>query len=104
MALVPGFRDTITKFSEKPVQLETFINLVRTQYMYEIIVYLSSQQLNKWSNEARHEDTGSIKHSALEYIPRNPDIDSIKPPITRSHGKSLRGFNHVATARLLCPF
>jgi len=84
---VNGFRDTITAFSELPDQLETFINL-----------------LNRWANEARHEDTGSIKYSGLEYIPFDPDTESIKPPITRGHGKGFRGFNHIATARMLCPF
>ena len=58
----------------------------------------------KWSKEARHEDTGSLKTWCLNYLSRRPGINVIEPLLTRNQGKSIRGFNHPATARLLCPF
>jgi hypothetical protein len=104
MALVPGFHDVICEYAEEPDKLDTFINLVSKSNICAYYLSHCYQQLNKWSNEARHEDTGSIKHAALEYIPWNPDDTSFQPPITRTQGKSVHGFNHAATARLLCPF
>jgi hypothetical protein len=40
---------------------------------------------------------------ALGYIPFNTEEHLLDPPITKANAKSLRGFNHLATARLLCP-
>jgi hypothetical protein len=101
--LVPGFSDLIAKFHEKPERLETFINLASLAFL-SLKILLTWLQLHRWASEARHEDTGSIKYNAIEYIPRNPEVDRVMPPILKNHGKSMRGFNHVAAARLLCPF
>ncbi|KAF8230245.1 hypothetical protein L208DRAFT_1049589, partial [Tricholoma matsutake] len=49
------------------------------------------------------EDTGSIRYAVLAYIPFYHERDALDPPITKQSTKSVRGFNHPATAHLLCP-
>jgi hypothetical protein len=69
------------------------------------LIWLAAMfQMTRWSKEARHEDTSSLKTWSIDYLPCRPEIDVIEPPLTRTQGKSVRGFNHPATARLLCPF
>jgi hypothetical protein len=55
------------------------------------------------AGDARSEDCGSLKYSGLAYIPIDPTTTTILPPITKEQGKTVRGFNHPCTARLLCP-
>jgi hypothetical protein len=60
-------------------------------------------KLNSAADSARQEDTGGIRYSALAFIPRDPETIALNPPITKQSTWSSRGFNHPATARLLCP-
>lgn len=55
------------------------------------------------ANAARCDDTGSLKHTGLQYMLSDPAKDRFDPPILKSHSKALRGWNHPQTARLLCP-
>jgi hypothetical protein len=55
------------------------------------------------ANAARCDDTGSLKHTGLQYMLNDPTKDRFDPPILKSHSKALRGWNHPQTARLLCP-
>ncbi|KAG1728944.1 hypothetical protein EDD22DRAFT_410910 [Suillus occidentalis] len=55
------------------------------------------------ANSARCDDTGSLKHNGLQYLLRDPAKDRFDPPILKTHGKAVRGWNHPLTARLLCP-
>ncbi|KAG2126349.1 uncharacterized protein EDB93DRAFT_1109683 [Suillus bovinus] len=54
-------------------------------------------------NAARCDDTGSLKHTGLQYMLSDPAKDCFDPPILKSHSKALRGWNHPQTAQLLCP-
>lgn len=55
------------------------------------------------ANSARCDDTGSLKHNGLQYLLKDPAKDRFDPPILKTHGKAVRGWNHTTTARLLCP-
>ncbi|KAG2030021.1 hypothetical protein BDR03DRAFT_987376 [Suillus americanus] len=55
------------------------------------------------ANSARCNDTGSLKHNGLQYLLKDPAKDHFNPPILKTHGKAVWGWNHTATARLLCP-
>lgn len=55
------------------------------------------------ANAAHCDDTGSLKHTGLQYMLSDPAKDRFDPPILKSHSKALRGWNHPQTARLLCP-
>jgi hypothetical protein len=55
------------------------------------------------ANSARCDDTGSLKHNGLQYLLKEPAKDRFDPPILKTHGKAVRGWNHTTTARLLCP-
>lgn len=54
-------------------------------------------------NEARSNDSSSLKHDAMGYIMKNPDAEALIPPIPKGKFKSDRGFNHPVIARMLCP-
>jgi len=54
-------------------------------------------------NEARSNDSSSLKHDAMGYIMKDPDTEPLVPPIPRGKFKSDRGFNHPVIARMLCP-
>ncbi|KAG1775590.1 hypothetical protein EV702DRAFT_1199060 [Suillus placidus] len=45
----------------------------------------------------------SLKHNRLQYLLKDPAKDHFDPPILKTHGKAVWGWNHTATARLLCP-
>jgi hypothetical protein len=60
-------------------------------------------QLGSAAGDARSEDCGSLKHNGIAYLPLDPEVDIIQPPICKEHTKAMRGFNHMITARLLCP-
>jgi hypothetical protein len=53
--------------------------------------------------DARSEDTASLRHTGIAYLPKDTTTDTIVPAITKDQGKIIRGFNHQFTARLLCP-
>lgn len=52
--------------------------------------------------EARAQDTNTVKYRILTYLPVDPNVESINPPIT-GREKSKRGWTHPWTARALCP-
>ena len=60
-------------------------------------------QLTVAANKARQEDTASLKSKILEYILPELNNDTLEPALTRSHGKSSRGFNHHVIAYYLYP-
>lgn len=62
-----------------------------------------SNQLATTSNDARSEDTGSLRYAILSYIPKDVRKDTLEPPLLTDDSKALRGFHHPMTARLLCP-
>jgi len=103
--IVPAFGQTISGFEENPDTLVTFISRV-SDYMRRlsfIQLPLHFIKLVTASNEARSEDSGSLKHNGIVYIPKNPETDVVRPPIPRTQSKAFRGFNHPDTGRLLCP-
>ena len=61
-----------------------------------------TSQLSSAANSARSDDSGSLK-KCVEYILPNPQVHCIEPPIGGGQTKTIRGFNHFQTARLLCP-
>jgi hypothetical protein len=61
------------------------------------------KQLSAAASDARSEDSARLKKAGLDYLARDPNKDVISPPLTKNDPKSNRGFNHPATARLLCP-
>jgi hypothetical protein len=70
---------------------------------FRLIALTGTSELVADAGKARADDCGSLKTKALAYMPKNIEVDVIRPPISPHHGKAVRGFNHAATARLLCP-
>ena len=52
-------------------------------------------------SNARAEDTNSACYGVPMFIPLNPLVNVVQPPITNV--KSARGFNHPIVGKLLCP-
>ena len=50
---------------------------------------------------ARAEDTNSTCYGVSTFVPLNPLVDIMQPPITNV--KSAYGFSHPVVGRLLCP-
>ena len=53
-------------------------------------------------NGASRDDRNWFKISGLRLMHKDPEKDSFNPPLSVSC-KASRGFNHEATARMLCP-
>lgn len=56
----------------------------------------------KWADGARSEDTATLKNYIVSYIPLNPAVTPIIPPLPENK-KEGRGLNHPMIARLLLP-
>jgi hypothetical protein len=50
---------------------------------------------------ARAQDTNSVHYDVPTFVPLDPLVDVVQPPITNH--KSARGFNHLVVGKLLCP-
>jgi hypothetical protein len=50
---------------------------------------------------ARAQDTNSARYDVPTFVPLDPLVDVVQPPITND--KSARGFNHPIVGKLLCP-
>ena len=50
---------------------------------------------------ARASDTNSAHYEVATFIPLDPLVDVVQPPITSN--KSAQGFNHPVVGKLLCP-
>jgi len=50
---------------------------------------------------ARSQDTNSARYEVPTFVPLDPLMDVVQPPITNT--KSARGFNHPIVGKLLCP-
>jgi len=51
--------------------------------------------------KARAQDTNSARYDVPTFVPLDPLVDVVQPPITND--KSARGFNHPVVGKLLCP-
>lgn len=58
--------------------------------------------MGKWADSARHEDISTLKSTIVKYIPYDPVVTSIHPPLP-DNKKFRRGFNHPETGYLLTP-
>ncbi|PPR02757.1 hypothetical protein CVT24_002090 [Panaeolus cyanescens] len=58
--------------------------------------------IDHFITDARSSDINILKKAIISYLPRNPLVDVIIPPLHETH-KSERGFNHHATGAALCP-
>jgi hypothetical protein len=103
--LVPMFKSILEACTDDPMALDSFITQV-SAYM-RLYICCSTQenlfQLVYASNSARQEDSASLKGNILQYMLPEPTVDILQPPLSTSHGKSARGFNHPMTAYYLCP-
>jgi hypothetical protein len=59
--------------------------------------------MNKAIIGAACDDRKGLKNDLITYIVKDRKTETIRPPILREEGKSVRGFAHKRTARLLCP-
>lgn len=50
---------------------------------------------------ARADDTHTARYGVPTFVPLDPLVDVVQPPITDV--KSARGFNHPIIGKLLCP-
>jgi hypothetical protein len=50
---------------------------------------------------ARATDTNSSRYEVPTFVPLDPLVDVVQPPITKD--KCSRGFNHPVVGKLLCP-
>ncbi|KAG1878187.1 hypothetical protein F4604DRAFT_1923747 [Suillus subluteus] len=83
---IPNWNELVKNFETKAESLNEFL-----------------RAMENTANSARCDDTGSLKHNGLQYLLKDPAKDRFDPPILKTHGKAVRGWNHTATARLLCP-
>jgi hypothetical protein len=101
--MIPGFSDLNTKFEADPDAWTGFRKAVSSCICAYMHLFLTFCQMENAANSARCDDTGSLKHNGLQYLLRDPAKDRFDPPILKTHGKAVRGWNHPLTARLLCP-
>jgi hypothetical protein len=61
--------------------------------------------LDQSGNKGRSDDCASLREDAIGYIRQVKGIPGVEdvPELDRKAKKDTRGFNHHATARLLCP-
>ena len=52
-------------------------------------------------SNARTHDTHSARYEVPAFVPLDPLMDVVQPPMTSN--KSARGFNHPVVGKLLCP-
>ena len=52
-------------------------------------------------NNARSQDSNSARYGVPTFVPLDPQVDVVEPPITNN--KSVWGFNHPVVGKLLCP-
>jgi hypothetical protein len=52
-------------------------------------------------SNARAQDTNAARYDVPTFVPLDPLVDVVQPPITND--KSARGFNHPIVGKLLCP-
>ncbi|KAG1755335.1 hypothetical protein EDD22DRAFT_957388 [Suillus occidentalis] len=88
-SLVPPFRIGVSSVKNFESEAESLNEFLRA--------------MENTTNSAHCDDTGSLKHNGLQYLLKDPAKDRFDPPILKTHGKAVRGWNHTATARLLCP-
>ncbi|KAF8193728.1 hypothetical protein BJ912DRAFT_960272 [Pholiota molesta] len=79
------FTDAIEAFRDAPTSRAGFL-----------------QTLTGHMREARAQDTNALKAAIISLLPLDPNRDVVMPPITGPE-KSKRGWNHMWTARFLCP-
>ncbi|THV04619.1 hypothetical protein K435DRAFT_790836 [Dendrothele bispora CBS 962.96] len=84
----PDFEELLVVIIEEH-DLKTFNNLL--------------DELCNRQHDARREDLNKLKSLASTFIPVNPHVDPLIPPLTSSRGKSDRGINHPIIAALFCP-
>jgi len=53
------------------------------------------------ANNACADDMASLRMDGIAYLCKDPS-SQVSLPITKEQGKTVRGFNHPTTARLLC--
>ncbi len=58
--------------------------------------------MGKWADGSRNEDTAVLKKHIVAYIPLDPAVTPVVPPLPENK-KEERGFNHPMIARLLSP-
>ncbi|KAJ8581520.1 hypothetical protein M405DRAFT_938251 [Rhizopogon salebrosus TDB-379] len=85
---IPTISTTISGFEDDPSKLEDFIDALRNA-----------------ASLARAEDTCKLKDLCPSFLLDDPSKPgaALDPPIIKGQSKSLRGWNHKATARGLCP-
>ncbi|THU76405.1 hypothetical protein K435DRAFT_879259 [Dendrothele bispora CBS 962.96] len=95
-------------------QQHTLVGLFEEMLEYEhdfeelLVIIIEEHDLETFNNlldehDARREDLNKLKSLASTFIPVNPHIDPLVPPLTSSRGKSDRGINHPIIAALFCP-
>ncbi|KAK7442701.1 hypothetical protein VKT23_015947 [Stygiomarasmius scandens] len=60
-------------------------------------------ELSDRANDARRDDTNTLKHLISTIIPANPNSQALDPPIPISRSKSDRSIQHPVIAALFCP-
>jgi hypothetical protein len=99
---LPNFEGLLAEFRKDPMLLELFVAKVSICVPNHIkMIGLPFIQMSAAASAARQEDTGSIQYDALPYICCENEVLDL--PITKDLAKSSCGFNHVSTARFLCP-
>ncbi|KAK7452758.1 hypothetical protein VKT23_012159 [Stygiomarasmius scandens] len=60
-------------------------------------------ELSSKRHDARRDDLGTLKHLIGSFLPPNPHIKGLHPPLTMSRSKTDRGINHPVIAAMFCP-
>ena len=92
-------------FKEDPDAYDNFVAMVcfffelNGTYMY-VLISINTKMVEAFNN-ARSQDTNLAHYEVPTFIPLDPLVDVVQPPITNN--KSTRGFNHPIVGKLLCP-
>ncbi|KAG2004884.1 hypothetical protein CC2G_003392 [Coprinopsis cinerea AmutBmut pab1-1] len=87
LTMLPKFPKTLKAIhADDPDLLEFFLDEMRDQ-----------------ANSGRNDDSKSLKSDIIAYIPLDPNIDHVNPPIVKGSSKAMRGYNHDVTGGLLVP-
>ena len=104
MKFHPRFPEVILGFKEDPDAYDNFVIIVCFFEWIDWCIYalisINTKMVEAFGN-ARASDTNSAHYETPTFIPLDPLVDIVQPPITSN--KSTQGFNHPVVGKLLCP-
>jgi hypothetical protein len=83
---------------------ESFHHLLdEVSFVLPMLLLLISRQINLKRHDARRDDLSTLKKLPSLFLPPNPHVKPLDPPLSSSSSKSDRGINHPTIAAMFCP-